>query len=102
MMDCTIDALMVVQARIDPDNGAQQLQRFSWLIYPIGGIIGSFAAAPMTEYFHPQWSFLIMGFIVFVIFLVALKLEENTDHLERDEEGNLKVLEKEPFCVIIK
>lgn len=75
---------MVVQARIDPDNGAQQLQRFSWLIYPFGGILGSLLAGPFNASVNPQYSYFIMGALVLVIFIVSFRLEEGTNGHGRD------------------
>ena len=102
LMDATIDALMVVQARIDPENGAQQLQRLSWTIYPLAMLIGSFLAAPFTQHYHPMWSYLIMAAVLAVIIVFSFRLEENNDRLEKDEDGNIVLLTREPFCNVVK
>lgn len=46
--DSIIDALMVMQARRDPDNGSEDLNSFTWLWLAIGGIVGSISAGFLT------------------------------------------------------
>jgi hypothetical protein len=48
MSDVVLDSLMVVQSRLDPKYGSEDLQSWSWFSCSLGGIFGTLAAAVLT------------------------------------------------------
>lgn len=57
--DVVIDARLVEVARVDPKNGANNLQSLSWCAMAVGGIMGSLLAGPALESFGPRAVFLL-------------------------------------------
>ena len=86
--DVIVDSLMVIQAR-DSEEGAEDLNTFSWTCMSFGGLIGSIVAAVLTENYEPRYCFLfssIMGLVIMVIaFQLDVKLE--TQGLEAQISG---------------
>ena len=48
MMDVVIDGYVVVQARLDPKHGSEDLQSFCWGIAGLGGVVGYLGGGIMT------------------------------------------------------
>lgn len=72
--DVIVDSLMVIQARRYPEDGSEELNAFSWTCMSIGGLVGSFAAAILTEEYEPGYCFLFSSGMGLVIFVVAIKM----------------------------
>lgn len=77
--DSMIDALMVMQSRLDPKNGSQDLNSFSWVWLSVGGIVGSISAGFLTQYLNPHISFGICGAMGLVIGFMGLRMNKSID-----------------------
>jgi MFS family permease len=82
MSDVVLDSLMVVQSRIDPKHGSEDLQTWSWFCCSLGGIFGSITAAFITESYHPSYCFAISMFISFVIVYQTMRLNPQAENLD--------------------
>jgi len=51
--DVIVNALMVTEAKKDPENGSQELQTFAWASLSFAMMIGSVIAALETQYLNP-------------------------------------------------
>jgi folate/biopterin transporter len=49
VIDVVIDARVVEISRLDPENGANDLQSVSWIGTSVGGMLGSFLSGPATD-----------------------------------------------------
>jgi Na+/melibiose symporter-like transporter len=72
--DVIVDALMCIQARKYPD-GAEELQTLSWTCLSLGGLVGSIAAAFLTENYNPAICFQVSACFGLIIAFFALKLD---------------------------
>lgn len=77
-------AMMVVQARRDPQFGQQDFVTKMYVLTAMGGATGCIFGGLMTEFYHPKWcffwySFFGLGIIVFALFLTK---ESETDITE--------------------
>ena len=56
----------------------------------VGGILGSFAAGYMTQYYHPRYSFLSYSFMGLVVSYIAsyLTAASERDESEAEQEGD--------------
>ena len=93
-MDVIADSMMVIQARKDPERGAEKLQAYSWTTRGFGGITGSLLSAFLLEYFHPRWCVLVYSLLGLCIMYSGLKLNP-----EIDAEG---LEEMNGFCKDVK
>ena len=89
--DVIVDSLMVIQARRHPDSGSEDLNTFSWTCMSMGGLIGSFIAAILTDFYEPRYCFLFSSLMSLAIAFVAVKLDTalETEGLEAQEENQL-------------
>ena len=72
--DVIVDSLMVIQARRYPEDGSEDLNTFSWTLMSIGGLVGSIAAAFLTENYEPRYCFMCSSIMGLVIAFVAVRL----------------------------
>lgn len=84
----TIDAILVVQSRKDPNLGSQDLLSIAWFFQGLGGVLGSVIAAFVMEDIHPKWAFLMYGIWGGIIGIACffLSAEAEADRLEGEEE----------------
>mmetsp|Transcript_18278 Transcript_18278/g.17402 ORF Transcript_18278/g.17402 Transcript_18278/m.17402 type:complete len:254 (+) Transcript_18278:399-1160(+) len=89
-VDVVVDALMVAQARKDPEKGSDELQSFAWALLAIGGILGSLMSAYFTMKFHPKYSFLIVSFVGVIMMGIGstISIEVERAHIHLREEQN--------------
>ena len=89
--DVIVDSLMVIQARRYPEDGGEELNSFSWTCMAIGGLIGSIAAAILTESYNPSYCFYFSSLMGLIIVFYALRLDVSleTEGLEDAIESNL-------------
>ena len=84
-MDVIADALMVMQAKRDPEQGSQDLQSLAWMITGIAAISGGIVSAFLTGFVNPYWCFgyyAIFGVLVVISSLCLdplLELENDFD-----------------------
>lgn len=80
-LNVVIESLLVIQQRIDPENGSQDLVSIMYFFQGLGGVVGCIIAAFMTENYHPKYCFLaysIWGLLV-TISACFLKKEAESD-----------------------
>ena len=68
-MDVVIDGICCVQQRLDPQNGAQDLQTLSWVFLGIGSIFASLTASIMIDILKlgEKSTFLVNSAITFFV-----------------------------------
>ncbi|RHY27355.1 hypothetical protein DYB32_006847, partial [Aphanomyces invadans] len=74
--DVIIDALVVERARLDPTNGATDLQSLTWSMMSLGGILGSLLAGPTTSYLGPNMVFLLASVGPITLFFLSCSMSE--------------------------
>ncbi|CAK4709230.1 hypothetical protein LEN26_015152 [Aphanomyces euteiches] len=74
--DVIIDALVVERARLDPKNGATDLQSLTWCMMSFGGILGSLLAGPTTSHLGPNTVFLIASIGPITLFFLSCSMYE--------------------------
>lgn len=84
-MDVIVDAMMVIQAKRDPENGSQQLTSLAYLMTGLSALIGGVATAFVLQYRSPYMCFGILsgaGFLVMIAsFFINKKAEEDANAL---------------------
>ena len=78
-MDVIVDALMVMQARKDPDFGSQELQSYSWSMHGVAGIFGGLFGAYLTEMVSPFWCFGVTSLFGTLIFVSAIFMHKGLE-----------------------
>jgi len=81
--DVIVDALMVIQAKRDPEKGSQELQTLAWGTSSIAMMIGGICAAFLTEFLNPYYCYVVYGlfglFCVLNAYLLNPEIEEDED-----------------------
>ena len=78
--DVIVDSLMVVQARKNPETGAEDLNAFSWTCMSFGGFFGAIAAAILTQRSEPHYCFMFSSVMGLVIAMVASRLNMSLEN----------------------
>ena len=86
-VDVVVDALMVIQCRLDPENGSNELQFLTWGMLSVGGIVGSLLSAFFTAYMDPRVAFFVCAFLGLVIAAIGVKMPMEVDGEGEEEEG---------------
>lgn len=84
------EAMMCIQARKDPVHGSQDLIAFSWLATGFGGLIGSFVAGIITQYYHPKYGFFLYSFFGLIVAFNGFFLTKQSEE-EEEEDQRLSV-----------
>ena len=74
--DVICDGYMVIKARIDPINGADDLQRYSWLSYSISSILGIILGGQAADYINPRYILSMLAFCPFLVLIASFLIEE--------------------------
>ncbi|DAZ96237.1 TPA: hypothetical protein N0F65_012599 [Lagenidium giganteum] len=77
VIDVVIDARVVEMSRLDPRNGANDLQSVSWTMMSIGGVLGAFLSGPATEALGVRGVFFFAATGPFIILCFSLAMHEN-------------------------
>ena len=85
-MDVVVDGLMVCQARLDPENGSEELQAYSWALVGIGGVLGGVVGGELTYLGELDYVFYLMGILGFMVALSGCMMNSNL------EQGSEKVI----------
>lgn len=86
VMDVVVDGLMVIMAKKDPLVGSEDLQTFSWVMYGVGGVIGSIIGGEITNNLDPYDTFYVIALVGLIISLLAFMMDHS---LESEPEGFL-------------
>ena len=78
-MDVVVDGLMVCQARIDPENGSEELQAYSWALVGLGGFLGGFIGGELTHLGDTDVIFFTMGFLGFLVAFSGCLMNSNLE-----------------------
>jgi len=73
------DAILVVQARRDPELGSQDLFSLVFFFQGIGGVTGCIVAAFMMDRYHPKYSFLIYGIMGLLVSIGSIFLSKEAE-----------------------
>ena len=99
--DVVIDARVVEMSRLDPENGANNLQSLSWCMMALGGIVGSLLAGPVTDHLGPRTVFLFSAFGPILIIILAVYMKEEQSEVNHGirgcvvmAKGQVKLLKK--------
>ena len=84
VLDVVIDGLIVVQARLDPKNGAQDLQVFVFTFWSIAGMIGFVIGGLLTQHGMANYCFLIMVISTFLVDVAACFLDSRLESDQKD------------------
>ena len=79
IMDVVLDGLMVISARIDPQNGSQDLQSLCWLSGCIAGMTGYIVGGIFTHLGYSRQAFLIMTGLFLITNIQACFLDKELE-----------------------
>lgn len=84
VLDAVVDGLIVVQSRLDPKNGAQDLQVFVFFFYAIAGMSGFIIGGVLTNNDQATFSFLILTISEFLVTMIACFLDSSHEDDQKD------------------
>ena len=74
--DVLCDGLMVQKSKIDLENGANDLQRYSWGSYIVGGIIGMTLGGNVADYVDPRYIIASLAICPLLVVVSSLSIDE--------------------------
>jgi MFS family permease len=86
VMDVIVDGLMVMQAKAHPIGGSEDLQSYSWVMFGLGGVVGSLVGGAITLSFDPCYSFYFVAFVGMIISTLGLCMDSSL------ESGNANII----------
>ena len=99
--DVVIDARVVEMSRLDPENGANDLQSLSWIMLSVGGVIGSLLAGPTLEYFGARVVFALSSIGPLIILILSIYIKEDRVHASNGKKSCMTSASSQ-FFVLIK
>jgi len=84
-MDASVDGLMVIQARRDPEKGAVSLQSLAWCFLASGMLVGSAVAGVITDKLNPSYCFLIYSGFGLLVAINAMCLPSDIEQEEGED-----------------
>ena len=75
VLDAVVDGLIVVQSRLDPKNGAQDLQVFVVFFMATAGMSGFIVGGVLTDNDQATFCFLILTISEFLVTMIACFLD---------------------------
>ncbi|KAL3671258.1 hypothetical protein V7S43_003190 [Phytophthora oleae] len=83
VIDVVIDARVVEISRLDPENGANDLQSLSWIATSLGGMLGAFLSGPATDHLGVRGTFFAAALGPITTFMFSLFMEESRSTLSK-------------------
>ena len=80
VLDAVVDGLIVVQSRLDPKNGAQDLQVFVFFFYAIAGMSGFIVGGVLTNNDQATYAFLILTMSELLVAMIACFLDSSHEN----------------------
>lgn len=90
-MNVVTDAILVVQARKDPQNGSQEIVAFCWVAAGVGGLIGCLIGGVLTQFCHPRVSFLLYSTYGLVVAFNGSLLTKESEEDNPEPEDSLSI-----------
>ncbi|CAI5744486.1 unnamed protein product [Peronospora destructor] len=85
VIDVVIDARVVEISRLDPKNGANDLQSVSWIAVSLGGMIGAFLSGPATKALGVRGVFGASALGPLTTLLFSIFMEESKSTLSKSQ-----------------
>ncbi|CAI5732781.1 unnamed protein product [Peronospora farinosa] len=85
VIDVVIDARVVEISRLDPNNGANDLQSVSWIAMSLGGMIGAFLSGPATKSLGVRGVFGASALGPLTTLLFSIFMEESKSTLSKSQ-----------------
>jgi len=83
--DVLADALMVQEARKDPESGSSLLQSFCWFVLALGGLVGGPLGGLALEYFSAKHVIAMQAFAPLLLVLTSfIFIEYRTETVQTD------------------
>lgn len=82
-LDVLVDAMMVVEAREDEDEGSEQLQSLSWIALGLGGVFGSLVGGMLMER-DPNLIFGMYSLYGLIVAVLGLNINEKEEEVSKD------------------
>ncbi|ETI53027.1 hypothetical protein L917_03718 [Phytophthora nicotianae] len=83
VIDVVIDARVVEISRLDPENGANDLQSLSWIATSLGGMLGAFLSGPATAGLGVRGVFFAAALGPITTLLFSMFMEESKSTLSK-------------------
>lgn len=83
VIDVVIDARVVEISRLDPKNGANDLQSVSWIATSLGGMLGSFLSGPATDHLGVRGVFCAAALGPLTTLIFSMFMEESKSTLSK-------------------
>ncbi|KAF1787643.1 Major facilitator superfamily domain [Phytophthora cactorum] len=83
VIDVVIDARVVEISRLDPENGANDLQSLSWIATSLGGMLGAFLSGPATADLGVRGVFFAAALGPITTLLFSMFMEESKSTLSK-------------------
>ena len=80
IVDVICDGYMAEKARIDPINGANELQRYSWGSLGVACILGIIIGGQAADHVDPKYLLSSLAFCPFLVILASFSIEEKKSH----------------------
>ena len=74
--DVLCDGLMVQKSKIDLENGANDLQRYSWISYIVGGIFGMALGGNTADYVNPRYVIALLAVRPLLVVISSISIDE--------------------------
>ena len=75
--DVIADGLMVEKSRIDPANGANDLQRYSYGSLVLGGVLGTVLGGNAADYIEPKYLIASLALCPLLVLISSLSIDED-------------------------
>ena len=84
VLDVVVDGMIVVQSRLDPKNGSQDLQVFVFFFWAAAGMIGFILGGVLTEKGRATDCFLILTISEFLVTMIACFIDSSQEQVQNN------------------